>query len=594
MAASGGLALADKGGFFSATADAALPATAPGVGGISHVVVLMMENRSFDHLMGWFPGANGNQARTFPAPDGSIYPNYPLAPDYQGCGYSDPDHSWEGWLQENNHGANDGFLLRPTAPPGTEGVPLAAANTFPIGYYTNLNPDGSPKAIPDVPVLGALAQNYTLLDNYFSSFAGETYPNRFYQHAGRTDRDHNSTTTSTLPTIWDQLASTPSLTDPSQATGAYFFKDIPFLALWGTTYVPFWRPFETGGVTLPGVGQVPGLGLLDTIKAGLLPNVSYVDPSFESEDQGTSGDYHPLCDIRVGEKFISDVYFALSDAGYLSSTALVITFDEWGGFFDHVAPPQVTDTTDPTTVNHTGDSRPAGFPGPDYPDYTQLGFRVPTVVVSDYAPKQIVSDGPYEHASTLCMIESLFGLDPIYTDPTTGDKTRDGYAKNLQAVLSTTARTDDPSTSIPRSSAVLGPVTGAAAACLPTSQVSVSPAAVSPPPGLPEFSTPVEVPVGLAGTAGLAALGVRMRRQMQREAAAALLGGPEAEPVAGPGPDTAPGGPEIAPGGSAVSPGGPEVSPGSPALADGSDEAAGTHAVIHPPTDPGDGSDVRR
>jgi phospholipase C len=566
MAASGGLALADAGGLFSTVADAALPATAAGAGGISHVVVLMMENRSFDHLLGWFPGANGNQARTFPAPDGAIYPNYPLAPDYQGCGYSDPDHSWEGWLQENNHGANDGFLLRPTAPPGTTGVPLAAANTFPIGYYTNLNPDGSPKALPDVPVLGALAQNYTLLDNYFSSFAGETYPNRFYQHSGRTDRDHNSTTTSTLPTIWDQLAATPSLSDPTQATGAYFFKDIPFLALWGTRYVPFWRPFETGGVTLPGVGEVPGLGLLDTIKAGLLPNVSYVDPSFESEDQGTSGDYHPLCDIRVGEKFISDVYFALSDAGYLSSTALVITFDEWGGFFD-VPPPQVTDTTDPSTVNHTGDSRPAGFPGPDHPDYTQLGFRVPTIVVSDYAPRQIVSDGPYEHASTLCMIESLFGLDPIYTDPTTGDKTRDGYARNLQAVLSTTARTDDPSTSIPRSTDVLGPVTGAAAACLPTSQVSVSPAAASPPAGLPEFSAPVEVPVGLAGTAGLAALGVRMRRQMQREAAAALVAGPEVEPVAGSG--------------------SPDVVPDRPVGVDVADTRSG------PPTIPGDGSHVR-
>jgi phospholipase C len=525
MAASGGLAVANGSGLFDALArpaDAAgLPAAVSTGGPIDHVVVLMLENRSFDHLLGWLPGADGNQARTFPAPDGNLYPNYPLAPDYQGCGYSDPDHSWEGWLVEGDHGALDGFLMRPTAPPGTAGVTVASVNTFPIGYYTNLNPDGTPKAVPDVPVLGPLAQSYTVLDRYFSSFAGETYPNRFYQHAGRTDRDHNSTTTSTLPTIWDQLVPSPSVASPSTPTGAYFFKDIPFLALWGTKYLQFWRPYETGAVTLPGLGTVPGAGFLDTIAAGALPNVSYVDPSFESEDQGTSGDYHPLCDIRVGEKFVSDVYHALSDAGYLSSTALVITFDEWGGFFDHVLPPTVTDTTDPSTVDHTGDSRPAGYPGPDYPDYTQLGYRVPTIVVSDYAPAVVRSDGPYEHASTLAMIEHLFGLRPVYTD-TEGNMTRDGYAMNLAQVLSATPRTDDPSALVPRSAEVPGPATGAAAACGITSVQATPPAPVgtAPAPGLPEFSGPAVVPVALAGTAGLAAMGAVLRRQRRAEEAA--------------------------------------------------------------------------
>jgi phospholipase C len=531
MAASGGIGLAEGGGLLAGQASAAgLPAAAPGAGGISHVVVLMLENRSFDHLLGWLPGADGNQARNFPAPDGNLYPNYPLAPDFQGCGYSDPDHSWEGWLVEHNHGGLDGFLLRPTAAPGTPGVTVAPVNTFPVGYYTNLNPDGTAKQSPDIPVLGALAQNYTVLDRYFASFAGETYPNRFYQHAGRTDRDHNSTTISTLPTIWDQLAAVPSVTDPNQPTGAYFFKDIPFLALWGTKYLPFWRPFETGGVTLPGLGNVPGQGFLDTIKAGLLPNVSYVDPSFESEDQGTSGDYHPLCDIRVGEKFVADVYHALNDAGYLSSTALVITFDEWGGFFDHVPPPTVTDTTDPTAVDHTGDSRPAGFPGPDYPDYTQLGFRVPTIVVSDYAPAVVHSEGPYEHASTLAMIESLFGLQPVHTDAATGAKTRDGYSTNLRNALNPLPRSDDPSASIPRSTDIPGPLTGLAAACGVTSVQAAPPAAVGPAPSLPEFGMSPAIPLGAVATAGLAALGYRMKRAAVAEPASAIE--PDPHPAA--------------------------------------------------------------
>jgi phospholipase C len=142
--------------------------------------------------------------------DGNVYPNYPLAPDFQGCGYSDPDHEWEAFLVQYNGGRVDGFLQRPTALDLNPGVTAAGANTFPVGFYTNLNPDGSPKAIPDLPVLGALAQNYTVLDHYFCSFAGETFPNRFYQHAARTDRDHNSNAITTLPTIWDQLSPSPN------------------------------------------------------------------------------------------------------------------------------------------------------------------------------------------------------------------------------------------------------------------------------------------------------------------------------------------------------------------------------------------------
>jgi phospholipase C len=130
--------------------------------GIGHVVVLMMENRSFDHFLGWLPGAQGRHDLTFMAPDGNAYPNYPLAPDFQGCGYSDPDHSWEGFLVQYNEGRMDGFLQRPTAPADNPGVTLATANTLPIGFYTNRAPGGRPKVEPDLPVIGALAEHYTV------------------------------------------------------------------------------------------------------------------------------------------------------------------------------------------------------------------------------------------------------------------------------------------------------------------------------------------------------------------------------------------------------------------------------------------------
>ena len=172
-AASTGLAITGADLLSQAVANASPMLRPNGSRGIKHVVILMMENRSFDHFLGWVPGADGRHDRTYvSAVDGNTYPNYPLAPDFQGCGYSDPDHSWEGWLVQHNHGKLDGFLQRPTAPANNPGVTLAAANTFPIGYYTNLNPDGTRKMVPDLPVIGALAEHYTTLDRYFCAFAG--------------------------------------------------------------------------------------------------------------------------------------------------------------------------------------------------------------------------------------------------------------------------------------------------------------------------------------------------------------------------------------------------------------------------------------
>src|SRR5260370_28018396 len=118
--------------FLSQAAASAAPALSPrGSEGVEHVVVLMMENRSFDHFLSWLPGADGRHDMTYLSTDGNVYPNYPLAPDFQGCGYSDPDHSWEGFLIQQNFGKMDGFLQRPTPPAGLPGAPLAAANTLP-------------------------------------------------------------------------------------------------------------------------------------------------------------------------------------------------------------------------------------------------------------------------------------------------------------------------------------------------------------------------------------------------------------------------------------------------------------------------------
>ena len=515
-----------------------------GSNGIEHVVVLMMENRSFDHFLSWLPDANGKSDLTFLAPDGYYYPNYPLAPDYQGCGYSDPDHSWEGWLLQSNGGLNNGFLLDPTTPNSFPGVTNAAVNTYPAGYYVE----------SDLPIIGSLAQKYVTLDNYFCSFAGETYPNRFYQHAAQTDRDHNSEAPSQLPTIWDQLTAFPPgnpYNNPNRPWGGYYYRDSPFLALWYSgsltnissvsfTYAPFFHAYDSSDPA-PIVSPY-GSSFLDACAAGpsggLLPNVCFVDPAFDNGNSGTGGDDHPNSDIRLGERFIADAYHALADNGWLSSTVLIVTFDEWGGFYDHVPPPTVVDDTNPALVSHSGDST-TPTDGRLYPNYQQLGFRVPAIVVTDLAtPGQVVHNGPFEHTSTLALIESTFGLTPLTA--------RDTNAQNLDQILlaAPVASPVDPTT-VPTSSDVNGPAISApsetlvsilegtgnfdpAAQCGETSVQSVSPAAVSGPgSGLPEFPLSPVVPVAVAGTAGMLALNrhyKKLRRATEPAAEAAVPG----------------------------------------------------------------------
>jgi phospholipase C len=233
----------------------------------------------------------------------------------------------------------------------------------------------------------------------------------------------------------------------------------------GGKYIPFWHPFAAGDGQGLGV-PITTLPFLDTVKQGLLPNVSFIDPAFDTEGNGTSADDHPLADIRLGERFIADTYHALASAGYLDNTVLMVTFDEWGGFYDHVPPPHVIDDTNPADVSHAGDGT-TPTDGQLIPDYTQLGFRVPAIVVSNLADRRVVRHGPFEHTSTLKLIESTFGLTPL--------SARDANAENLGTVLRDRPRHPVPAGAIPTSDRVLGPANDADAICSAGSVQSVSP-----------------------------------------------------------------------------------------------------------------------
>jgi phospholipase C len=327
-----------------------------------HVVWVMMENRSFDHWLGWLPGADGRQAGlSYTDTNGVAHATYPLAPDFQGCGHLDPDHSFDGGRIEFDNGACDGWLR-------------AANDLYAIGYYTQ----------PDLPFFGKAARDWTICDRYFAPIMAPTYPNRMYSHCGVTDRLDDTLEPSTLPTIWDRLSA-------AGRVGRYYFSDLPFLGLWGPKYLDITNTYDQ---------------FVSDCAAGDLPDVAFVDPPLLGEDQGVSDDDHPHGDIRAGEHWLNGVYEAVTKSPNWKSTVMVVTFDEWGGFFDHVAPSSVPDVD---------------------PRFELRGFRVPALVVSPFARRGFISGETFDHTSVLKMIEWRWKLPAL--------SVRDAQANNLADVL---------------------------------------------------------------------------------------------------------------------------------------------------------------
>jgi phospholipase C len=347
----------------SAATRPTLPAD-PRTSGIDHIVVVMMENRSFDHYLGWLPGADGRQAGLSFLDRNWVPRRTHHLTDSQGCAHPDPDHSFEGGRIQLDGGRCDGWLI------------AGENDEFSIGYYDQT----------DLSFYGQAAPQWTVFDRYFSATMAETYPNRFYQHSAQTDRTHNSTATATMPTIWDRLAA-------AGVSGTYYFTDVPFLALYGTRYAPISKP----------VSQ-----FLTDAAAGTLPAVSFVDPKFLDEGSGSSADDHPHADIRAGQAFVNEIYHAVTTGPGWARTALVINYDEWGGFFDHVAP-----TSAP-------DARPDLGTG-------LRGFRVPCLLISPRARRGFVAHGTYDHTSILKMIEWRHRLPALTA--------RDAAASNLAEAM---------------------------------------------------------------------------------------------------------------------------------------------------------------
>jgi phospholipase C len=334
---------------------------APGESGIEHIVVVMMENRSFDHLLGWLPGAVGRQAGlTYTDNNGVPHSTYPLAPDFTGCPHPDPDHSYEGGRVEYNHGRMDGFLR------------AGSNDVYSIGYYVE----------HDLPFLSALARHYTTLDRYFVSILGPTFPNRLFLHSANTDRLSNTLDFTGLPTIWDSLAA-------NGVSGTYYYSNLSFLSLWGLKYLGISSSYDQ---------------FLADAAAGNLPAVSFVDPKYTLTDLDTGSDDHPHSSVKRGDWFLARTFHAVANGPLWPSTIFIVTFDEWGGFFDHVRPRRA--------------AKPAGDPDTDVVNgKVLLGFRVPAIVASPFSvgtpDRPLVRHFVFDHTSILKLIEWRWELPPL-------------------------------------------------------------------------------------------------------------------------------------------------------------------------------------
>ncbi|HEX3764671.1 MAG TPA: alkaline phosphatase family protein [Kofleriaceae bacterium] len=329
--------------------------------GITNYVYMMMENRSYDHFFGARAMAPENKGGNgLPSP--TTFSNLDIngvavdsfTPDKNSLCALDPPHGWDESRMQWNNGANDGFVRVHQMQHNND-----ATAQQPMQYLVR----------NDVPVSWALADAYATADRWFCAVMGPTWPNRFYWHAGTSQGKMDNMEPPgglTAPSIYHRL-------NAKGIPWMYYYGNIPLVALYNGLDVSRMQPFSQ---------------FLIDAKAGTLPPVVYIDPAFNDND-----DHPPVHPIN-GQELIASVYNALATSPQWKNCLLVLTYDEHGGFFDHVSPPQTVD-----------DLAAQGF--------NQLGFRVPTLVAGPYVKQGYISSIQYEHCSALRELEIAFGLEPL-------------------------------------------------------------------------------------------------------------------------------------------------------------------------------------
>lgn len=352
---------------------------APKFPNIQHVVVVMMENRSTDHYLGWWGDREDVRFDASTAHPGGR-PTFDFGANgeqnWAGHPYVDPGHGHDtGRMQILDHdgdGTPDGWSVT------EDGAdrPDTGTDRYASSFYTDA----------DLPVIKKILEDFTSFDRYFTSWMGSTYPNRYYMHSAqahgidnndfppqRAGEDPKWAIGFDWPTLWDFL-------NVRGVTWKYYFSNLPVIGLFGSRFVANARPITE---------------YYADCAAGTLPQVAFVDPFFVAPE-GLSNDDHPHADIRLGQEFYSDVVSAFLRSTAFRKGAMFINYDEWGGFWDHVTPPAVGTANDPlATYGPSVDYRQQGtWTTDETPDFGLHGFRTPAFLISPYARNTGVNAPP--------------------------------------------------------------------------------------------------------------------------------------------------------------------------------------------------------
>lgn len=383
---------------------------------IKHVFVLVLENRSFDHILG-YSRITGRDART----------GEPTAID--GLTGTESNEVRPGEVVQVSAGADWGLQFDPhhefadvLAQLCGPGARLPAGGGYPpitnAGFAARLAEELAQKGrtesnssvmrcfTPDqLPVIHALANEFAVCDRWFSSLPGPTWPNRFFFHAassaGLDDSPQHLKPVAALldgymfpnGTIYDRLG------DAGRSWCVVEGDALPQSLAIHTMSL---KAFEGKFITMDEFERRLGRSGLDETLVFVEPHYGHVLVDGSSFKCGNSE--HPRDDITRGEALIKRVYEAIRASEYWESSALILTYDEHGGFYDHVAPPR---TVSPGDVGPDYGNNRNGF------DFTQLGVRVPAIVISPLIPRNVVDHTVYDHSSVPATLSALVGTPPL-------------------------------------------------------------------------------------------------------------------------------------------------------------------------------------
>src|SRR5205807_2462865 len=359
---------------------------------VDHIVVLMIENRSFDHMLGYLSldgraDVDGLRADLSNEHQGHSYPVHHL---HDTAIPVDPDHSADAVDEQVGDGGMDGFVSSYAATIDARGVEDMDPGAV-MGHY----------GAAEVPVYDHLAEEFVVCDRWFSSVPGATWPNRLYALCGRAARSRDDLPIN-MPPIYNQPSFVRHL-DAHHVSWRWYsfdpgtlrFADAHYKLGHHDRYAHFSKTGLNWKSRIEFRVGLKAASFLEDAAQGNLPSVSWIDPAFTNGNMlgFNANDDHAPGDIRDGQDLVLAVYHALATGPLWEKTLLIIFYDEHRGSFDPVTPPEAPD---------------------DDPEmFGRYGVRIPALIVSPWAPRRFVASTLFDHTSIMKTILLRFCADAL-------------------------------------------------------------------------------------------------------------------------------------------------------------------------------------